>query len=126
MRAEGQRVVVLGASVKPARYSNQAIRLLLEKGHQVIPVHPVLNEVCGLPVAASLDAVAPPVDTLTMYVGPQVSTPLAGAILRLRPGRVIFNPGSENPELETVLRAAAIPWEHACTLVLLRTGQFAF
>ena len=43
-----KRVVVMGASAKPDRYSNQAVRLLLENGHEVIPVHPKLDEVEGL------------------------------------------------------------------------------
>ncbi|MGA7179557.1 MAG: CoA-binding protein [Thiobacillaceae bacterium] len=119
-----QRVVVLGASHKAERYSNQAIRLLREHGHQVIPVHPKLEETEGIPVANSLDVIESVVETLTMYIGADRSNQIADAILRLRPGRVIFNPGSENPELEARLKSANIPFERACTLVLLRTGQF--
>lgn len=119
-----QRVVVLGASHKPERYSNQAIRLLLAHGHTVIPVHPRLDRVEGLPVVARLDEIADPVDTLTLYVGPERSDELVDAIVRLHPGRVIFNPGTENPALEARLDAAGIAHERACTLVLLRTAQF--
>lgn len=126
MNKPSQRVVVLGASHKPERYSNQAIRLLREHGHEVIPVHPKLEEVEGLRVENSLDAIKVAIDTLTMYVGAERSSALVETILRLNPGRVIFNPGSENPALETRLDMAGIPFEHACTLVLLRTGQFQF
>jgi hypothetical protein len=124
MSQNTQRVVVLGASHKPERYSNQAIRLLREHGHEVIPVHPKLEEAEGIPVANSLDVIEGSVDTLTMYIGAERSSQIAAAILRLRPSRVIFNPGSENPELEARLKSANIPFEHACTLVMLRTGQF--
>lgn len=126
MEDRRQRVVVLGASNKADRYAYKAVRSLLDHGHEVIVVHPAMQEVCGQQAVPDLDAVTGPVDTLTMYVGPAISTPLAGAILHLKPGRVIFNPGSENPQLEETLRTAAIPCEHACTLVLLRTGQFGF
>ncbi len=119
-----QRVVVLGASHKPERYSNQAIRLLREHGHSVIPVHPKLQEAEGIPVASSLEAIEGVVDTLTMYIGAERSDQIAAAILALKPGRVIFNPGSENAALEQRLRDAGIAFERACTLVLLRTGQF--
>lgn len=119
-----QRVVVLGASHKPERYANQAIRLLLEHGHAVVPVHPRLDMAEGLPVAHALGEISGGVDTLTLYVGPERSAPLADAIVKLRPGRVIFNPGTESAELEARLDAAGIPHEQACTLVLLRTGQF--
>ncbi len=124
MSNTSERVVVLGASHKPERYSNQAIRLLREHGHEVIPVHPKLEEAEGIPVANSLDVIEGSIDTLTMYIGAERSSQIAESILKLQPGRVIFNPGSENPELETHLKLANIPFEHACTLVLLRTGQF--
>lgn len=119
-----QRVVVMGASHKPERYSNQAIRLLREHGHEVIPVNPRLDETEGLKVVHSLGDITGAVDTLTMYVGAERSSALIEDILRLQPGRVIFNPGSENPELEQRLEAAGIAFEKACTLVLLRTDQF--
>jgi predicted CoA-binding protein len=119
-----RHVVVLGASNKPLRYSNQAIRLLLEKGYQTTPVHPKLERIEGLPVAASLRAVRQPVDTLSLYVGPQRLVPLTDDIIALRPGRVIFNPGSESRDLVQRLEQAGIPWLDACTLVLLRIGTF--
>lgn len=124
MNKKLHRVVVLGASHKPERYSNQAVRLLREYGHEVIPVHPKLEEVEGIKVVNSLDRIEGDVDTLTLYVGAERSSAMMDAILRLKPGRVIFNPGSENPELEQHLNSANIPFDHACTLVLLRTAQF--
>ena len=59
-----------------------------------------------------------------MYVSPALSTGMAAAILAAHPQRAIFNPGTENPELEDQLAAAGIEVVHACTLVMLRTGQF--
>ncbi len=95
-----QRVAVIGASTNPARYSNKAILRLLEHDHEVIPVHPALDEVEGLKVVPNLGAVEGTVDTLTVYVSPKLSSDLTDAILALKPGRVIFNPGTENNELE--------------------------
>jgi predicted CoA-binding protein len=118
------RVVVLGASHKPERYSNQAIRLLLEHGHDVVPVHPRLDVAEGLPVVHTLTDIVGRVDTLTLYVGPERSGPMADAIVALHPQRVIFNPGTESAELALRLDDAGISHERACTLVLLRTGQF--
>lgn len=119
-----QRVAVLGASHKPERYANQAIRLLREHGHEVVPVHPKLDLAEGLPVVHSLGEIAGTIDTLTLYIGPERSALVADDIVRLRPGRVIFNPGTESAALAARLDAAGIPHEEACTLVLLRTGQF--
>ena len=117
-------VAVLGASQKPERYSNQAVKLLLKQGHQVIPIHPALKQIEGLPVSASLADIPEKIDTLTLYVSPALSTSMQDEIIKARPRRVIFNPGTENTELTVALVAAGIPTEEACTLVLLNTGQF--
>jgi predicted CoA-binding protein len=119
-----QTVAVLGASANPDRYSNMAVRRLREAGHRVIPVNPALEQIEGLPVAKSLSGIAEPVDTLTLYVGPQRLAPLTDEILSLAPKRVIFNPGTESKELATALDRAGIPHLAACTLVLLQSGQF--
>lgn len=119
------RVAVLGASPNRERYSNQAVRLLDEFGHEVVPVNPGHAEIEGHAAVSSLDALEPgSVDTLTMYVGPERSAAMGPLILRLAPARVVFNPGSENPELAGELEAAGIEVLEACTLVMLRAGQF--
>jgi len=119
-----QRVVVLGASKNPERYSNMAVNRLLENGHEVIPVHPALERVNGVTVIPSLGNVNGPVDSVTVYVSPKVSSKMIESLVAVAPGRVIFNPGAENPELEAVLQDQGIPTLRACTLVLLSTGQF--
>ncbi len=118
------RVVVLGASPDKERYSNMAQLELMDAGHEVVPVHPKYDEIEGIPVVASLKSVPGPVDTLTVYVGPKLILPLIAEIVALKPKRVILNPGTESPELEKALKAASIPFLEACTLVMLRTGQF--
>jgi hypothetical protein len=119
-----ETVAVLGASNNPDRYSNMAVRRLRDAGHRVIPVNPALEEIEGLAVAKSLGEIKDPVDTLTLYVGPQRSAPMIADILRLAPKRVIFNPGTESPELAAALDRANIPHLEACTLVMLQTGTF--
>ena len=123
-KPQNHHVAVLGASPKPARYANQAIRLLLEHGYRVTPIHPRFPEIEGLPVAHRLEEVPRPVDTLTLYVGPERLQPQIPDLVALAPGRVIFNPGTESPALQAALDEAGIPWMEACTLVLLKTGQF--
>lgn len=117
-------VVVLGASPDLERYSYRAVRMLAEHGHRVIPVHPQAPEVAGFAAVSTLQAIAEPVDTLAMYVNAERSTTLADAILAFAPRRIIFNPGTENPALAARCRAQGITVLEACTLVLLRTGQF--
>ncbi len=117
-------VVVLGASPKPTRYSYQAVKALDQAGYRVLPVHPKAERIDRIAVLASLSQIHEPVDTLTLYLGEERSRGMIDDILRLRPRRVIFNPGSESAELERHLKDQHIPFEHACTLVLLRTHQF--
>lgn len=118
------KVAVLGASDNPERTAFQAIERLLANHHEVIPVSPKGGEILGLKVVPTITEIAQPVDTLTMYVGPDRQSALVGDIVALKPRRVIFNPGTENPALYPQLQQAGIAVEEACTLVLLSTHQF--
>ena len=124
LKPQDHTVVVLGASPKPTRYSYQAVKMLGDHGYNVIPVHPKVNRIDHVPVVNDMRHIQGPVHTLTMYVGPARSKGMMDDILDLAPGRVILNPGTESHDLEVALKNARIPHEHACTLVLLRTGQF--
>ncbi len=119
-----ERVVILGASNNSERYSHRALLLLRKRGHEVVPVHPKLTEIEGIPVVSDLSAISGPVDTVTMYVGAAISAGLQEKLVALKPRRVIFNPGAENAPLAEALQKAGIACEDACTLVLLNTGQF--
>ncbi|PWB73135.1 CoA-binding protein [candidate division GN15 bacterium] len=124
-RAKAQsRVAVLGASPKEDRYSFKAVKMLKEYGHRPIPVHPAGHTVDGTPGLKSLDEIREPVDTLTMYVGADISDCELERILRLKPRRVIFNPGAENEPLAEKLEAAGIEVVRGCTLVMLRSELF--
>ncbi|WP_395737227.1 CoA-binding protein [Prosthecobacter sp.] len=119
-----ERVVIVGASNNPERYSHRALELLRKHGHEVVPVHPALAEIEGVPVVADLSRIAGPVDTVTMYVGEAISAGMQEKLAALKPRRVIFNPGAENAPLADALQKAGIACEEACTLVLLKTGRF--
>lgn len=119
-----ERVVIIGASNNPERYSHRALLLLRKYGHEVVPVHPKLAEIEGIPVVADVSLIAGPVDTVTMYVGAAISSGLQDKLIALKPRRIIFNPGAENASLADALQKAGVACEEACTLVLLNTGQF--
>ena len=124
MSNDDHHVAVLGASPKPARYANQCIRLLKQHGYRITPVHPRFEEIEQIEVTHSLEAIADPVDTLTLYVGPRLLEPQAPDIVSLRPKRVIFNPGTESRMVQAQLDDAGIAWVEACTLVMIKTDQF--
>lgn len=118
------KVALLGASPKPDRYAYKAFKLLTQHGHDVFLVNPTLNEIEGSKVYPTLTAVPESVHTLTLYVGGQRLPPLLPDLLALKPKRVIFNPGTEEPSVMQALEQAGIEVLEACTLVLLRTNQF--
>lgn len=122
--SDRERVVILGASDRPDRYAYKAMQALLRHGHEVVLVHPRHKEIEGRPVLADIGEVTGPVDTVTMYVGSAISAGLGDKLVALKPTRVIFNPGSENLELQEKLASAGIHPQEACTLVLLATGQY--
>jgi len=121
---QNSQIVVLGASNKPHRYSYKAIKMLQEYGHHVLPVHPKLENIDGLVVKHSLSQIQVPVDTLTLYIGPQRIKPLIDEIVKLNPSRVILNPGTESDELELALLHHEIPFVKDCTLLMLEHGRF--
>jgi len=117
-------VVVLGASDNPEKYSYLAVKFLKENGHTVFPVHPALKEIEGFKVYPSIKDIAGPIDTVSLYVSEEVSSKLAGDILSKFPKRIIFNPGAENPDLESKACQKGIRTLNACTLTMLKTHQF--
>ncbi|HEY3662405.1 MAG TPA: CoA-binding protein [Chthoniobacterales bacterium] len=121
---EKRNVAVLGASPKPDRYSNQAVRLLAKMDYRPLPVNPAFPEIEGMTCYPSIGAVDEPVHTITLYLGPARSTPLIDDILAAEPQRIIMNPGAENEELAAAASGAGIEVVEACTLVMLRTGLF--
>lgn len=117
-------VAVLGASRNPERYANKAIRLLVTNGYSVLPVNPREEEIEGLPVFHDLKEIKEPVHTITIYLGPQRSENMGEDIIRLKPERAIFNPGTESAQLKSQLEAAGIRCVEGCTLVMLHSKQF--
>ena len=117
-------VAVIGASDKPERFSYQALVLLKQKGHQVFPVHQRLKTIEGMMVYPSIKDITETIDTVTLYVASDISSNIALDILGVKPKRIIFNPGAENPGLAQKAEAEGITTIDNCTLVMLRGGQF--
>ncbi len=118
-----EKVAILGASPDSERYSYKAFKKLEENQHEALLVSPKYEKIEGHKVYKSLSEL-PKVDTLTVYVNPKISSTMKEDIKKLNPKRVIFNPGTENSELQSELSQSGIEVVEACTLVLLSTDQF--
>jgi predicted CoA-binding protein len=117
------KVLVYGASTNPSRYAYIATELLLHHKHDVSLVGIKKGDVLGLTIQQD-QPLLKDIDTVTLYVGPANQEGLFEYLQAISPRRVIFNPGTENPDLEKELEQVGIQIEEACTLVLLHTGQF--
>ena len=117
------KTLVIGASTNPSRYSNMAVNRLLEKGHEVKAIGLRQGKINNIEIDTNLIP-HKDVNTITLYLNPVNQKEYYGYIISLKPKRVIFNPGTENPELYELLKKNNISFEVACTLVMLATDQF--
>lgn len=118
-----KKTVVLGASPNPSRYSNIATNRLKKYGHEIVPVGIRKGEICGLDIQLGQPEIEG-VNTITLYMNPVRQKPHYDYIFSLQPKRIIFNPGTENPELIKLAQAKGIETTIACTLVMLSVGNY--
>ncbi|CAN5175688.1 CoA-binding protein [soil metagenome] len=118
-----KKTLVLGASLNPGRYSNIAIKRLTSNQQPTVAVGLRKGEVTGINITNEEEDFDD-IHTITLYLNPQRQKQYYDYILSLEPKRVIFNPGTENPELFALLRKKNIEIEIACTLVMLATNQY--
>lgn len=118
-----KKTLVLGASLRPHRYSNFAIQQLLANQVEVVAIGNSSGEVAGV-IIETKPIKFKDIHTITLYLNAKSQLEYYDYILSLNPSRVIFNPGTENPELYQLLNANNIYFESACTLVLLSTNQY--
>ncbi|MFV0566225.1 MAG: CoA-binding protein [Flavobacteriaceae bacterium] len=118
-----KKTLVLGASLNPSKYSNLAIQKLVAHNHETLAFGLKEGRVLNVEVSNEL-LLYKNVNTVTLYLNPKNQKQYYSYIISLRPKRVIFNPGTENPEFYAVLKTNAIDFEVACTLVLLSTNQY--
>jgi predicted CoA-binding protein len=62
-----RRIAVVGCSPDPQRDSHRIARLLMDKGHAVIPVNPTATEILGHPCYGSLRAVPGAVERVDVF-----------------------------------------------------------
>ncbi len=120
---ENLKTLIIGASQNPERYAYKAAEKLISHDHEIY----MIGNRAGLLFDRELTnnpIPYPDVDTVTMYVSPKNQTGYYDYIKSLKPRRVIFNPGTENPEFEKELTNRGIETEQACTLVLLATNSY--
>ena len=123
MNSTMKKTLVLGASTNPTRYSFTAVRRLKAKGIEVVPISNKKGEIEGIPFMRG-QPVLENIHTVTLYLNPKKQEGFYDYIIGLKPKRIIFNPGSENPVFIKKAKGAGIEPIIACTLVMLATGEY--
>lgn len=117
------KTLVIGASPNPERFSYKAVKMLSVYDHEVLPLGKRKGEINGLNIINGKPKLEG-IDTISLYLGAKNQQEYYDYILALTPRRVIFNPGTENKELESLVKNAGIEVIHNCTLVMLSKGMY--
>ena len=117
------KTLIIGASSDTGRYSYLAAQELLAHGHEIELIGRKPDMIFGKTIETQKKDFED-IDTVTLYISDKFQPEYYEYVVSLNPGRVIFNPGTENPEFEELLIQNDIHVEEACTLVLLKTGQY--
>lgn len=123
MKGDDKKTVVLGATTNPSRFAYLAVQRLQRHQVPVVPVGIREGAINGAEILLGQPDIAD-VHTITLYLNPVRQRPYYDYILGLQPQRIIFNPGTENPELMQLARKAGIETEIACTLIMLSTATY--
>ena len=118
-----KKTVIIGASENPERYAFLAANRLVQYGHPIVNLGKKEGTVAGEPILTNKPTLDD-VDTVTLYVNPTHQKEWYDYILSLHPKRIIFNPNTENPELEKFAQEKGIETVKGCTLVMLGSRQF--
>lgn len=115
--------LVIGASLKTKRYSNVAMKRLIQNDHPVKAIGLREGTVKGVEIMTGKPALEH-IHTITLYINSKRQPEYYDYLISLKPKRVIFNPGTENPEFYSKLEENDIAVKVACTLVLLSTENY--
>lgn len=117
------KTMVYGASLKPYRYSHRAIKILRLNDYEVVAIGLREGEIEGVKVLTGQPFIKD-IHTVTLYLNAQRQAEIYDYVIGLKPKRIIFNPGAENPEFFKLAALQGIFCENACTLVMLSTGDY--
>ncbi|QTY27329.1 CoA-binding protein [Flavobacterium sp. CS20] len=117
------KTLIIGASDKPQRYAYKALKLLQKNNHEVLALGKRQMNIDGVEVHLGKPDFSD-IHTVTLYLNAKNQEEYYDYIISLKPKRVIFNPGTENPDFQKKLNSENIEVVEACTLVLLSTNQY--
>ena len=118
-----KKTLVLGASLKPHRFSYKAVTKLIRYNIPVVAVGIREGSIGDVKIEKPFPELND-IHTITLYIGPASQHLYIDYILKVNPVRVIFNPGTENPEMKKRIMEKGIQVERNCMLIMLSKGEF--
>lgn len=120
-----KKTVIVGATPNPERYAYLAADRLSSNDHEIVPLGIKKGQVFGKEILPLADKPKiGNVDTITLYINPTHQKEWQEYLLSLNPNRIIFNPGTENPEFAELAKKQGIEPVFGCTLVMLSARTF--
>jgi len=119
-----KKTLIVGASTNHERYSHKAVLRLLQSNHEVVPYGRQEGTIRGLGIETEWPSEQEDIHTVSLYIRDSYQKDLYDNILSLKPKRIIFNPGTENPEFSRIAANEGIEVLNACTLVMLSIGDY--
>ena len=116
--------LVLGASNNPERFSCKAIMSLKREMIPVIAVGRRESSLGDIRIRKGMPSDIKGIHTITLYLSAKFQKEYYDYILSLKPRRIIFNPGTANPELEQIAVKHGIEVVSDCMLVMIGQGRF--
>lgn len=118
-----KKTLVLGASLNKSRFSNICINTLVEDRIPTVAVGLREGDVAGIHINTDRP-LFDNIHTITLYLGPANQVQYYDYMLSLKPERIIFNPGTWNPEFVDMAKEAGIEVVDNCTLMMITGGYY--
>ena len=93
-----EKFAIVGATDNPSKYGNEIIHDLKNRGYDVYPINPRLDEIDGIKCYPSLSDLPVTVDVVDLVVPPQVAEEVVKECDRLGLKRIWMQPGSESQQ----------------------------
>ncbi len=125
METTQKRILIIGASPNPMRYSYKATLMLKRYGYEIVAVGLKNGFISDIPILEMNEiSQLSDIHTITLYINPALQFHYYEIILNLKPQRLIFNPGTENDEFCDLAEKHNIEIIENCTMMMLKHGCF--
>lgn len=118
-----RKTLLIGASPNKDRFSYKAVELMCQRDIEVIPIGIKVGKIAGNNIILGFPCIKS-IHTITLYISQQHQKMYYDYIVSLKPKRIIFNPGTENPEFELILNREKIDYLYSCTLLMIVRGEY--